>query len=139
MHQAFLRRVDAWPEGSERPAGLPRRVIVGISSMPRQSLEVLAALARWTQVLMCVHNPCEHYWADIVADKELLRATHSRQQRRGGATTEISDENLHLFAHPLLAAWGKQGRDFHRRCWTNTTRAPTASHPAALCEPGPAH
>jgi exodeoxyribonuclease V gamma subunit len=85
VHEAFLRRVDAWPEGSERPAGLPRRVIVfGISSMPRQSLEVLAALARWAQVLMCVHNPCEHYWADIVADKELLRATHSRQQRGAG-------------------------------------------------------
>ena len=116
VHEAFLRQVEAWPESgadSERPAGLPRRVMVfGISALPRQSLEVLAALARWTQVLMCVHNPCEHYWADIVADKDLLRATHSRQQRRAGTSTEISEENLHLFAHPLLAAWGKQGRDF---------------------------
>ena len=117
VHEAFLRRVDAWPEGSERPAGLPRRVIVfGISSMPRQSLEVLAALARWTQVLMCVHNPCEHYWADIVADKALLRATRSRQLRRGGTPAadmaDIAPDSLHLHAHPLLAAWGKQGRDF---------------------------
>ncbi len=116
VHEAFLRRIEAWPEsgaGSERPAGLPRRVMVfGISALPRQSLEVLAALARWTQVLMCVHNPCEHYWADIVANKDLLRATHSRQPRRAGTSTEISEENLHLFAHPLLAAWGKQGRDF---------------------------
>jgi exodeoxyribonuclease V gamma subunit len=22
---------------------------------------------------MCVHNPCQHYWADIVADRDLLR------------------------------------------------------------------
>lgn len=113
VHEAFLRKVEAWPEEEPRPAGLPRRVMVfGISALPRQSLEVLAALARWTQVLMCVHNPCEHYWADIVADKDLLRATHSRQRRRTGQPADIPEEGLHLHAHPLLAAWGKQGRDF---------------------------
>ncbi|HPI59417.1 exodeoxyribonuclease V subunit gamma [Zoogloea sp.] len=113
VHEAFLARVAGWPDDAPRPAGLPRRVLVfGISALPRQSLEVLAALARWSQVLMCVHNPCEHYWSDIVADKELLRATRSRQQRRAGAPAEIDEDSLHLHAHPLLAAWGKQGRDF---------------------------
>jgi exodeoxyribonuclease V gamma subunit len=112
VHAAFLRRVSDWPEG-ESPPGLPRRVMVfGISSLPRQSLEVLAALARWTQVLMCIHNPCEHYWADIVADKDLLRAERSRQQRRAGMPADLPEESMHLHAHPLLAAWGKQGRDF---------------------------
>lgn len=112
VHAAFLRRVDDWPEG-ERPAGLPRRVMVfGISALPRQSLEVLAALARWCQVLMCVHNPCEYYWADIVPDRMLLRATQSRQRRRDGMPAALDEDNLHLHAHPLLAAWGKQGRDF---------------------------
>ncbi len=112
VHEAFLRCVESWNEG-RRPTGLPRRVMVfGISALPRQSLEALAAIARWTQVLMCVHNPCEHYWADIVADKELLRATRSRQLRRAGAPADIAADDLHLHAHPLLAAWGKQGRDF---------------------------
>ena len=112
VHAAFLRRVDDWPDG-ERPAGLPRRVMVfGISALPRQSLEVLAALARWCQVLMCVHNPCEYYWADIVPDRMLLRATQSRQRRRDGMPAALDEENLHMHAHPLLAAWGKQGRDF---------------------------
>ncbi|SAL16383.1 DNA helicase/exodeoxyribonuclease V, gamma subunit [Caballeronia sordidicola] len=112
VHEAFLRRAVTW-DSDARPAGLPRRVIVfGISSLPRQSLEALAALARWTQVLMCVPNPCAHYWADIVPDKELLRAQHSRQQRREGAPTELPSDQLHLHAHPLLASWGKQGRDF---------------------------
>jgi exodeoxyribonuclease V gamma subunit len=110
VHEAFLEKCRNWPEGS-RPAGLPRRIIVfGISALPRQSLEALAATARWTQVLMCVHNPCQHYWADIVADKDLLRATLSRQKRRRGVVP--SEEDLHLYAQPLLAAWGKQGRDF---------------------------
>ena len=112
VHEEFMRRAGALPE-DERPADLPRRVIIfGISSLPRQAVEVLAALSRWTQVLMCVHNPCAHYWADIVADKDLLRAERSRQQRRQGAPLAMDDAQLHLHAQPLLAAWGKQGRDF---------------------------
>ena len=112
VHAAFMSQATAWPE-NERPAGLPRRVMVfGISALPRQSLEVLAALARWTQVLMCVHNPCEHYWADIVADRDLLGTQCARQARRSGVPPIVSEELLHLHAHPLLAAWGKQGRDF---------------------------
>lgn len=112
VHEAFLERAESLGDDA-RPPGLPRRVLVfGISSLPRQSLEVLAALARWSQVLMCVHNPCAHYWADIVADKDLLRAVAGRHAQRPGRPQEIPDEALHLHAHPLLAAWGKQGRDF---------------------------
>lgn len=112
VHEDFLARADAWDDDN-RPPGLPRRVMVfGISALPRQSLEVLSALSRWTQVLMCVHNPCEHYWADIVADRDLLRSAQSRQPRRAGMPALIAPEQLHLHAHPLLAAWGKQGRDF---------------------------
>ncbi|OZI37009.1 exodeoxyribonuclease V subunit gamma [Bordetella genomosp. 10] len=111
VHEAFMRR--AAQLGDAAPAGLPRRIVVfGISTLPRQSLEVLAVLARWTQVLMCVHNPCEHYWADIIEGKDLLRASHARQARRAGAPDAIGEDALHLHAHPLLAAWGKQGRDF---------------------------
>ena len=70
----------AW---NEAPAGLPSRVIVfGISSLPAQALEALAGLARFSQVLLCVHNPCRHHWADIVADKDLLRHQYKRQARK---------------------------------------------------------
>lgn len=113
VHEAFMQRAQNWREGDARPKGLPRRIVVfGISSLPRQSVEVLAALARWTQVLMCVHNPCMHYWADIVADQDLLRAQHSRQRRRANAPAVLDESLLHYHAQPLLAAWGKQGRDF---------------------------
>ncbi|WP_028490909.1 exodeoxyribonuclease V subunit gamma [Thioalkalivibrio sp. ALJ15] len=98
---------------SERPPGLPRRLIVfGISSMPGQILEALEGLAGVCQILVCVHNPCEHYWADIVADKDLLRATRQRQARKAGMPSVLDDAELHQHAHPLLAAWGKQGRDY---------------------------
>lgn len=117
VHQQFLQRMAEWDVSRHGPrlAGLPPRLVVfGISSLPQQALQVLAALARFTQVLMCVHNPCEHDWSHIVADKDLLRAERHRQRRRPGSEGAIADEALHLHAQPLLAAWGKQGRDFIR-------------------------
>ncbi|WP_107851736.1 exodeoxyribonuclease V subunit gamma [Oceanimonas marisflavi] len=96
-----------------RPAGLPRRVVVfGISSLPAQTLEALSAMARFSQVLLCVHNPCQHHWGDIVPDQDLLRHQYRRHARKAGQAPGLSDTELHQHAHPLLAAWGKQGRDY---------------------------
>ncbi|WP_445004632.1 exodeoxyribonuclease V subunit gamma [Halomonas mongoliensis] len=112
VHHRFL---EACRGLDERPAGMPRRVIVfGISSLPAQTLEALAAMARFSQVLLCVHNPCRHYWADIIEHKDLLRAERKRQQRRPGMPADLAETELHLHAQPLLAAWGKQGRDYLR-------------------------
>ncbi|MDZ7870431.1 MAG: exodeoxyribonuclease V subunit gamma [Rheinheimera sp.] len=102
-------RVAATFSQTNRPPLLPRRVMLfGISSMSQQSLEALAAIAPYTQILLAVHNPCQHYWADIIADKDLFRAmpgltTKRRQQPKPDSS-----------GHPLLAAWGKQGRDYIR-------------------------
>ena len=110
IHPRFIRRLA---ELDERPAGLPRRVIVfGISSLPAQMLEALAAIGRFSQVLLCVLNPCQHHWGNIVGDQDLLRHQYQRQQRRPGMPLELDDDSLHQHAHPLLAAWGKQGRDY---------------------------
>src|SRR5699024_7271129 len=105
VHSRFLQACkELTPE--TRPASLPRRVMVfGISSLPRQTLEALAAIARVSQVILCVHNPCRHYWADIIEHKDLLRAARKRQQRRPGMPIELDDTQLHLHAQPLLAAW----------------------------------
>ncbi|SQG00519.1 exodeoxyribonuclease V subunit gamma [Paucimonas lemoignei] len=110
VHQRFIERITHLDEA---PAGLPPRVIVfGISSLPAQALEALAGLARFSQVLLCVHNPCRHHWADIVADKDLLRHQYKRQARKTGMPVVLDSQALHQHAHPLLAAWGKQGRDY---------------------------
>ena len=110
VHQRFIERINSLEQA---PAGLPARLIVfGISSLPAQILEALAGLARFSQVLLCVHNPCRHHWGDIVADKDLLRHQYKRQQRKQGMPLQLDDELLHQHAHPLLAAWGKQGRDY---------------------------
>ncbi|HSC80869.1 MAG TPA: exodeoxyribonuclease V subunit gamma, partial [Chitinolyticbacter sp.] len=109
VHQAFVTALagDAPP-----PAGLPRRVVVfGLSSLPAQAVEALAALSRHSQVLLAVHNPCRYYWGDIVEDKALLSARH-RHAAKPGLPGVLSEALAHQHAQPLLAAWGKQGRDY---------------------------
>ena len=110
IHPRFVQHLL---DGDSRPASLPRRVIVfGISSLPAQTLEALAVIGRFSQVLLCVLNPCEYHWGDIVADQDLLRHEYRRQQRRPGSPIQLDESALHQHAHPLLAAWGKQGRDY---------------------------
>jgi len=109
LHQDFLKRAATF-NLEHRPIALPRRVILfGISSLPQQTLEALAAIAPYTQVLLAVHNPCQHYWADIIADKDLFRAQQQRQVYKLAAAPLSNNDS-----HPLLAAWGKQGRDYIR-------------------------
>ncbi|MBF0213869.1 MAG: exodeoxyribonuclease V subunit gamma [Magnetococcales bacterium] len=112
VHAAFLRRAAGWRDRSP-PPGLPRRVMVfGITSLPRQSVEVLVVLSRWTQVVMYVHNPCQYFWADIVPERELLRGGRRGSRVREGFPESLPEGLMHLHAQPLLAAWGMQGRDF---------------------------
>lgn len=110
VHQQFMQSIATL---QIRPTTLPRRVSVfGLSSLPRQSLEVLLAISRFSQVVLCVHNPCEHYWANLLSEKDHARRSSGRHKLKTGMPPVIADEALHLHAHPLLAAWGKQGRDY---------------------------
>ncbi|WP_430390910.1 exodeoxyribonuclease V subunit gamma [Dyella sp. 20L07] len=112
VHQAFMERIESM---RTRPATLPRRIVVfGMSSLPQQTLEALTALARFSQVMLLVANPCRHYWADIIEDRELLKAEQRRHAGKTGLPIEPRYEDLHLHANPLLAAWGRQGRDYIR-------------------------
>jgi exodeoxyribonuclease V gamma subunit len=105
--------------GSAEPlAGrLPRRVVAfGMSQLSAYTLEALAALAQHSQVILAVPNPCRFYWGDIMEGRELFRAVHRRHQARGGlALSSVDFDEMHLHANPLLAAWGRQGRDFVRQ------------------------
>ncbi|MYM39294.1 exodeoxyribonuclease V subunit gamma [Duganella qianjiadongensis] len=113
IHTEFVRAAAA----GEAPLGqLPRRIVVfGVSALPFQTLQALAALSGYTQVLLAVPNPCQFYWGDIIEGRELLRAAHRRQQPRNGHDLgALPLEQLHAHSHPLLASWGRQGRDFIR-------------------------
>jgi len=110
VHDQFI---DAARNLVKLPPGLPRRLVVfGISAMPKQTLEALAALSGVTQIMLCMLNPCRHYWGDLVEDRQLLKGEYRRQPKRQSMPTSLTEENFHQYAHPLLAAWGKQGRDY---------------------------
>ncbi|RZA34563.1 MAG: exodeoxyribonuclease V subunit gamma [Lysobacteraceae bacterium] len=113
IHEQFLAAVEA---GRPPVSRLPRRVILfGMSTLPYQTLQAIAALSRHTQVLFAVPNPCRFYWGDIIEGRELLKAARRRQQPRGGRElASVPVEELHMHSHPLLASWGRQGRDFVR-------------------------
>ncbi|SFB87670.1 DNA helicase/exodeoxyribonuclease V, gamma subunit [Marinospirillum celere] len=111
IHQAVITASKQF-SADKRPAQLPRRVVVfGISSLPRQTLELLEALAPFTQILLFVSNPCQHYWGDLIEGKDLLKQEYRRIQARK-LPSGLQQEELHLYGHPLLASWGKQGRDY---------------------------
>ncbi|MCG5525314.1 exodeoxyribonuclease V subunit gamma [Ectothiorhodospira haloalkaliphila] len=113
IHQRFLEASRSFSP-SHRPHGLPRRVIVfGISSLPRQTLEVLEGIAPISQVMLFVHNPSCHYWGDIIEGRDLFRRGYRRLNARK-VPEGVEPDQMHLHGHPLLAAWGKQGRDYIR-------------------------
>ncbi len=114
VHRAFIEALTAGMPAKER---LPRRVVLfGAAHIPVQTLEVLAALATRLQVLIAVPNPCRFHWADIIDGREALQIL--RRRHPASDTVDLSTmplEAMHLHAHPLLAAWGRQGRDFMRQ------------------------
>lgn len=110
VHAAFIKKMDTGSVSAE----LPSRVIVfGLSTLPKQSVQALLRISKYSQVVLFVLNPCQHYWGHIIEHKELLKATFKRQKEKQ-TSNNIPLENLHLDVNPLLAAWGKQGRDYIR-------------------------
>ena len=65
---------------------------------------------------MAVPNPCRYHWADIIDGRDLLRFERRRLPlRRDQDLSAVPFEQMHAHGHPLLAAWGRQSRDFVRQ------------------------
>jgi len=121
VHEAFLQAIDKL-EPTQRPPGVPQRLMVfGVTSLPMQTVEALHALGRICQVLMLVQNPCQHFWGHIVESKvPLAKLARQRQSHKdglpvpqaNGSLSEADQYTLHTETNPLLAAWGKHGRDY---------------------------
>ncbi len=87
---------------------LPPRVnVLGVSSLPPLYLQLFAALAACTDLRLYHVNPSAEYWGDITIARERPKLI-AKLQREGIAEPEAYlDEG-----HPLLASWGRLGRDF---------------------------
>ncbi|WP_233200914.1 exodeoxyribonuclease V subunit gamma [Limnohabitans sp. G3-2] len=113
LHARALAHLQS---GQPLASAVARRVSVfGMSHMPGQLLEMLAALAAHSQVLLAVPNPCQYHWGDIIDGREWLQAERRRHGYRGEALAGLPLAQMHLHAPTLLAAWGRQGRDFIRQ------------------------
>ncbi len=117
LHRRFLEALQA-AAGSQRAfAELPRRVVLfGTTHVPQHTLEAIAALSAHCQVLLAVPNPCRYHWADIIDGRELMRFARRRHAlRQGRDLSAVPLQDMHAHGHPLLAAWGRQCRDFVRQ------------------------
>jgi exodeoxyribonuclease V gamma subunit len=113
LHARALAHLQS---GQPLASDVARRVSVfGMSHMPGQLLEMLAALSAHSQVMLAVPNPCQYHWGDIIDGREWLQAERRRHAYRGEALARLPLAQMHLHAPTLLAAWGRQGRDFIRQ------------------------
>ncbi|WP_079420253.1 exodeoxyribonuclease V subunit gamma [Thiomonas intermedia] len=132
VQRAFVQALDGPAEsGSDMAVGrLPRRVVLfGASHLPAVVLDALVALSRHAQVLIALPNPCRYHWADIIEGRELLREAPRRRPLRAEDLARVGLEAMHVHAHPLLAAWGRQGRDFMRQLDVFDDRAAAMDRP----------
>jgi exodeoxyribonuclease V gamma subunit len=91
----------------KRPGISARVSLFGISSLPPLYLDLLSALSIESDVFLFFLNPCHEYWGDQLSEKE-----KGRQLGRMGAERLQLEEDYFKTAQPLLASWGKTGRDF---------------------------
>ena len=114
LHERLLSALDS---GAAPVTPVARRVVLfGMTHVPMQTLQALAALSKHCQVLLAIPNPCRYHWADIIQGRELLQMERRRHPLRNGQDlVAVPLEEMHAHAHPLLAAWGRQGRDFVRQ------------------------
>lgn len=121
LYARFIRTLE---QADRAPPGLPARVFIcGISALPPVYLQALQALGRHIDIHLLFTNPCRDYWGDI-QDYAFLAKLQGRQRRRhdseqsrdlfrdpSQASALFNQEGEQQLSNPLLASWGKPGRD----------------------------
>ncbi len=122
LYQRFIETLES---ATTCPPGLPSRVFIcGISALPPVYLQALQALGKHIESHLLFTNPCRYYWGDI-KDPAYLAKLLTRQRRHSFEDRELplfrdSENAGQLFnsdgeqdvGNPLLASWGKLGRDY---------------------------
>ncbi|MEQ1975881.1 exodeoxyribonuclease V subunit gamma [Xenorhabdus sp. SGI240] len=121
LYQRFISTLEA---GNFPLAALPSRIFIcGISVLPPAYLQVLKALGKHIDIHLMFTNPCQYYWGDIQSYAFLAKLT-SRKPKHYKSKQWLErfknpEEVPSLFNaegeqdlnNPLLASWGKLGRD----------------------------
>ena len=92
----YIRRYDG---STVAPPGVPARLFAfACTNISPDLLRFFGVVAQHCELDFLMPNPCREYWGDVRGEKERL---HEQ-----GAEAFAADEN------PLLAAYGRAGRDF---------------------------
>lgn len=87
----------------DRLQSLPKRLFVfGIAALPGAYWQVLEAISNVIDVHYFLLNPCQNFWGDLLNDRQRLKILSKAPD-----TEHIMDRG-----NPLLASWGKLGKDF---------------------------
>lgn len=107
LHKALLARLDR-PDALA--AGIPGHLSVfGLSALPVLHLQTLHALSRHSDIDLYFMNPCQHYWGDVISERDLARRSVRALVHKDA---ELTDDDYLDTGNPLLASMGKQGREF---------------------------
>ncbi len=107
LHHTLLQALHSSVNQDNEAKTTKPLMVFGISAMPMQQLEVLSALAETRDVLIFWFNPSQHYWGDIVDKK-----TQAKAQLKAIDNTALAGVEFLDIGNPLLASWGKLGRDY---------------------------
>jgi len=122
LYQHFIYRLH---KNNICISGLPKRVFIcGISALPPIYLQALQALGKHIKIHLMLTNPCRYFWSDI-QDYTFLAKLENRKRRyfQGSllpnlfsnpqlATKLFNAEGQQKLSNPLLASWGRLGRDY---------------------------
>lgn len=128
LHPLFLKKINKLTAKDliTHKIKLPKRISVfGISSLSIQNIDVLYALSKFSQVIICINNPCQYYWGDLIKKKynitynrrdwKLQREKFWKNYNEDEPSTLGKNESTEqldiMLDNSLLSAWGTQGRD----------------------------
>ncbi|MGO2304954.1 MAG: exodeoxyribonuclease V subunit gamma [Providencia sp.] len=121
LYQSFIEKLSANPSLGH---ALPKRIFIcGIASLPPVYLQALNAIAEHTDIHLMFTNPCRYYWGDIQSHSFLSKLKQRKLRhyldKHEVSRFKIEEHAQNLFnedgeqdvINPLLASWGKLGRD----------------------------
>ncbi|MDC9580054.1 exodeoxyribonuclease V subunit gamma [Xenorhabdus sp. PR6a] len=121
LYQRFIMTLE---EGNFPLKELPSRIFIcGISVLPPAYLQVLKVLGNYIDIHLMFTNPCQYYWGDIQSYTFLAKlASRKPKHYKSHQLLErfkdpenvpslFNEEGEQALNNPLLASWGKLGRD----------------------------
>ena len=120
----LLKSIPA--ERYQNPKIPTRLFVIGISTLPPLFIDLLHTLSKHIDVHMFFTNPSQFYWGDLTQyrNRNVQRIIFESAEARDeifspnidehglNSESEVSEQWLEFHGNPLLASFGKIGRDF---------------------------